>query len=74
MNLQGVAHRGFSYTRGAYCYDAVDHLFLALRRRIVAVFGCWRCGAACCCQVAALPGGLLPLPLGPQGWLSLWLQ
>ena len=66
MNLQGVAHRGFSYTRGAYCYDAVDHPVLALRRRGVAVFGCWRSAALAAVKWLLSLEARQTLPLVPQ--------
>ena len=47
MNLERVAHRRLADAGRADGDDAVDHVFLALRRRVAAaVFGCWRCGAA----------------------------
>ena len=45
MDLQGVAHRRLADAGRADGDDAVDHPVLALRRRGVAVFGCWRSAA-----------------------------
>ena len=79
MDLQGVAHRRLADAGRADGDDAVDHLFLALRRRV-----------AGCCLLASLlalrrrAGDLLSFGCSPwrqasaaagaAGMRALWLQ
>ena len=74
MNLQSVAHRRLADAGRADGDDAVDHPFLALRRRVVAaVFSAGAAAPRLLLSSAALPGGKLPLPVVPQGFTA-WLQ
>ena len=73
MDLQGVAHRRLSHAGRADGDDAVDHLFLALRRRAAAVvYSLLALRRRLRCQVAALP--LEQAAAGAAGMRALWLQ
>ena len=71
MNLQGVAHRRLSHAGRADRDDAVDHpFFLCCGGALLAVL--WLLAPrACCCPLAALPGGKASDAAGAAGMRAL---